>query len=210
MSEQKEKSAVGMAVPATEKGNITKVSIADSEEKIKMIAIEKLLHHPDNPRKDIGDISELTDSIKKNGIMQNLTVIPKEDQFGDQYWVLIGNRRYEAAKAAGVTKLPCKVVNDLSKAEQLGIMLEENMQRNDLTIIEQAQGFQLMLDLGETVETIAQRTGFSQTTVRHRLKIAELDPEVLKQKTEEFQLSMTDMIALERISDPEKRDKILK
>ena len=210
MNKQKEKSAVGAATPATEKENITKVSIADSEKKIKMIAIEKLLHHPDNPRKDIGDISELTDSIKKNGIMQNLTVIPKEDQFGDQYWVLIGNRRYEAAKAAGVTKLPCKVVNDLSKAEQLGIMLEENMQRNDLTIIEQAQGFQLMLDLGETVETIAQRTGFSQTTVRHRLKIAELDPEVLKQKTEEFQLSMTDMIALERISDPEKRDKILK
>lgn len=179
-------------------------------ENLKLISIERLIHHPDNPRKEIGDIAELTESIKKNGIMQNLTVVTKKDQFGDQYWVLIGNRRFEAAKAAGLKELPCKVVDDLTPAEQVGIMLEENMQRNDLTIIEQAEGFQLMLDLGETVETIAQRTGFSQTTVRHRLKIAELDPEVLKEKTEELQLSMTDMIALERIRDPEKRDKILK
>lgn len=179
-------------------------------EELKMISIEKLIHHPDNPRKDVGDIAELTESIKKNGIMQNLTVVPKKDQFGDQYWVLIGNRRFEAAKAAGLRELPCKVVDDLSPAEQVGIMLEENMQRSDLTIVEQAEGFQLMLDFGESVESIAERTGFSETTVRRRLKIAELDLEILKQKTEEFQLSMTDMIALEKISDPEKRDKILK
>lgn len=206
MSEQKEKSAVGMAIPATEnRKTISKVSITDSEGKIKMIPIEKLKHHPNNPRKNIGDITELTDSIKKNGIMQNLTVIPKEDCF----WVLIGNRRFEASVAAGLTELPCKVADGLTQAEQLGIMLEENMQRNDLTIIEQAQGFQLMLDFGETVESIAKRTGFSKQTVNHRLKIAELDPDILKKKSEEFQLSMTDMIALEKISDPVKRDEIL-
>lgn len=207
MNDIKEKSAPETAISETEKDiNITPENIISSnEEKIKMISIEKLKHHPDNPRKDIGDITELTDSIRKNGIMQNLTVIPENEC----YWVLIGNRRFEASKAAGLTKLPCKIVDGLSKAEQLGIMLEENMQRNDLTIIEQAQGFQLMLDLGETVETISQRTGFSQKTVRHRLKIAELDPELLKKKSKEFQLSMTDMISLERISDPIKREEIL-
>lgn len=179
-------------------------------EELKMISIERLIHHPDNPRKDVGDITELTESIKKNGIMQNLTVIPKRDQFGDQYWVLIGNRRFEAAKAAGLKELPCKVVDDLSPAEQVGIMLEENMQRNDLTIVEQAEGFQLMLDFGETVETIAERTGFSETTVRRRLKINELDKETLSEKAEAFQLTISDMTELEKVRDIKERNRLLK
>lgn len=179
-------------------------------EELKMISIERLIHHPDNPRKEIGDITELTESIKKNGIMQNLTVIPKRDQFGDQYWVLIGNRRFEAAKAAGLKELPCKVVDDLSPAEQVGIMLEENMQRNDLTIVEQAEGFQLMLDFGESVESIAERTGFSETTVRRRLKINELDKKTLSEKAEAFQLTISDMTELEKIKDVKNRNHLLK
>jgi ParB family chromosome partitioning protein len=179
-------------------------------EELKMISIERLIHHPDNPRKDIGDIAELTESIKKNGIMQNLTVIPKQDQFGDQYWVLIGNRRFEAAKAAGLRELPCKVVDDLSPAEQVGIMLEENMQRNDLTIIEQAEGFQLMLDFGESVESIAERTGFSETTVRRRLKINELDKKTLSEKAEAFQLTISDMTELEKVKDVGERNSLLR
>lgn len=179
-------------------------------EELKMISIERLIHHPDNPRKEIGDITELTESIKKNGIMQNLTVIPKRDQFGDQYWVLIGNRRFEAAKAAGLKELPCKVVDDLSPAEQVGIMLEENMQRNDLTIVEQAEGFQLMLDFGESVESIAERTGFSETTVRRRLKINELDKKTLSEKAESFQLTISDMTELEKVKDVKERNRLLR
>lgn len=207
MNDTKEKSAVGAATPATEKDiNISSENIISSAvEKVKMIPIKKMVHHPDNPRKDIGDIAELTDSIRKNGIMQNLTVIPKDGC----YWVLIGNRRFEAAKNAGLSELPCKVVDGLTPSEQLGIMLEENMQRNDLTVIEQAQGFQLMLDMGETIESIAKRTGFSQKTVKQRVGIAQLDQKILKKKNEEFQLSITDLVRLEQISDPVERDKIL-
>ena len=113
---------------------------------IQMIPIAALLPHPDNPRKDVGDISELTESIRKNGIMQNLTVIPTHGVPNEVeqtlYYVLIGNRRLAAAKEAlGVSgvDLPCKVVTGLSPAEQLSIMLEENMQREDLTPAEQAQ-----------------------------------------------------------------------
>ena len=57
-------------------------------------------------------------------------------------------------------------------------MLEENIQREDLTVWEQAQGFQMMLDLGETEDTIADKTGFSKTTIKHRLNIAKLDQEI--------------------------------
>ena len=74
---------------------------------ITMIPVGLLEHHPENPRKDRGDLTELTDSIKKNGIMQNLTVIA--DPETSKYLVVIGNRRLEAAKAAGLIELPCAV-----------------------------------------------------------------------------------------------------
>ena len=180
-----------------------------------MIGLDHLHPHPDNPRKNLGDISELAESIRKNGIMQNLTVIPEhedEDPTKWEYRILIGHRRAAAAKEAGLLEVPCNIVFDLEPREQVAIMLEENMQRNDLTVIEQAQGFQMMLDLGETEDSIAEKTGFSRTTIRHRLQIAKLDPRAIKvheNKDHEFQLSITDLIALERIKDMKTRNEIL-
>ena len=141
--------------------------------------------------------------------MQNLTVVPADEELGT-YYVLIGNRRFEAAKRAGLEELPCKIVESLAKVEQVGIMLEENMQRSDLTIIEQAQGFQLMLDMGETVQGIAQRTGFSESTVRRRVKINELDSEAVAKAAENFQLTLSDFSELEKIEDVTKRNDLLK
>ena len=193
---------------------------------IVMINMLNLTHHPENPRKNIGDITELTESIKKNGIMQNLTVIPAtpkakdyycDDDVADyekepnkhMYRVIIGNRRMEAAKAAGIKELPCRIVTRIPFKTQLGIMLEENMQRTDLTIREQAEGFQLMLDLGETIETIEKKTGFGETTIRHRLNIAKLDGKELDKKEKEFQISLKDLYALEQIKDIKTRNKVL-
>lgn len=205
------KSAVGAATPATEteKENFYTDIIPSDGGKIKMLSVEYLEHHPDNPRKSIGDIEELTDSIKKNGIMQNLTVVPADEELGT-FYVLIGNRRFEAAKRAGLEELPCKIVENLTKVEQIGIMLEENMQRSDLTVLEQAQGFQLMLDMGETVQGIAQRTGFSESTVRRRVKINELDSEAVAKAAENFQLTLSDFTELEKIEDVNKRNDLLK
>ena len=208
MNDTKENSAAGTDAPTAELEIRSDISINHTDGKIKMIEIENLLHHPDNPRKAIGDISELTDSIRKNGIMQNLTVI-QSDKIGF-FYVLIGNRRFEAAKRAGLEVLPCLIAEGLSKAEQVGIMLEENMQRNDLTVIEQAQGFQLMFDLGETVQTISQRTGFSETTVRRRLNIAQLDSDTLRKAHEEWQVSLDDLRELEKIKNVKKRNELLK
>ena len=174
--------------------------------------ISDITPHPDNPRKDLGDLEELAESIEKNGIMQNLTVVPVDDDNPDKYICLIGHRRLAAAKKAGIYQVPARIVFGLSHKEQVGIMLEENMQRNDLTIVEQAQGFQMMLDLGETEESIAEKTGFSRTTVRHRLQLAKLDQKELKKKQEDesFQLSLKDLYALEKVKDVKKRNEILK
>jgi len=113
--------------------------------------------------------------------MQNLTVVPgKIDGKAwvvkpNTYTVIIGHRRLAASKAAGLTEVPCRVIEDMTHKEMVSMMLEENMQRNDLTIVEQAQGFQMMLDLGSTEAEIADKTGLSKTTVHHRLELAKLD-----------------------------------
>ena len=178
---------------------------------ITYIEAEHIRPHPENPRKNLGDLSELVESIRKNGVLQNLTVIPVEGEQGE-YMTLIGHRRYAAGTQAGIEKFPCKIAENLTPREQVSIMLEENMQRNDLTIYEQDQGFQLMLDLGETEDTIAEKTGFSKTTIRHRLNIAKLDQKELQKKEQDecFQLTLRDLYELEKVKDVEARNKILK
>ena len=184
------------------------------------IRIDHIHPHPDNPRKNLGDLTELVESIKKNGVMQNLTVIPTElvdldatiEMEGSHYTVLIGHRRLASAKLASLKALPCRVIESISQREQVSTMLEENMQRNDLTIYEQAQGFQMMMDLGETEESIAEKTGFSKTTIRHRLNIAKLDQKELKKKEQDdsFQMTLRDLYELEKVEDIKTRNKILK
>lgn len=181
------------------------------------IKVQDIHQHPDNPRKNLGDLTELVESVKKKGIMQNLTVIPghwSEDKtwHDSGYTLIIGHRRFAAAKQAGITELPCRIVEGMEKKEQVSVMLEENMQRADLTILEQANGFQMMLDLGDTEEQIAEKSGFSKTTVRHRLNIAKLDQELLKEKESDdsFQLSLKDLYELEKVADIDVRNKILK
>lgn len=188
-----------------------------NDKEIVKIAVENIYQHPDNPRKDLGDLSELSESIKKKGVMQNLTVIPghwdeKMEWHEEGYTLIIGHRRCAAAKLAGVKELPCRIVEDMNKKDQVSTMLEENMQRNDLTIWEQANGFQMMLDLGDTEAQIAEKTGFSKTTIRHRLNIAKLNQKELqkKEKDENFQLSLKDLYELEKIEDVKTRDKVLK
>lgn len=163
--------------------------------------------HPDNPRKDLGDLEELRESIREHGIMQNLTVIPTDDTL-EHFRILIGHRRFAASEGI-LTELPCVMVEGLSDREQVGIMLCENIQRSDLTYIEQARGFQMMLDLGDTVETIADKTGFSEKTIKSRLEINKLDEETLGEASERFQLSIADFMKLSKVKDVEKRNEIL-
>ena len=181
---------------------------------LQYIEVKNLFPHPDNPRKEIGDVSELAESIKQNGIFQNLTVVPNMvtgevtgEVWQRGYTVIIGHRRLAAAKAAGLEKVPC-VVADMTPKEQLQTMLLENMQRSDLTVYEQAQGFQLMLDMGSTVEEIAEKSGFSQTTVRRRVKMMELDQEKLREVSKR-QLSLADFDKLAQIENIKVRNQCL-
>lgn len=178
-------------------------------EQIIDIPIGQLRPHPDNPRKDLGDLTELADSIRANGVLQNLTVVPMRpySEKNDHYLIVIGHRRYAAAKLAGRETLPC-VVRRMDKPAQVRTMLMENIQRADLTAYEQAQGFQMMLDLGDSVEEIAQKSGFSRSTVRRRVKLLELDQKKFK-KAEARGATLSDYAKLDQISDPELKNEVL-
>lgn len=85
------------------------------ETKITMLPVSELYPHRDNPRKELGDLTELAESIKANGVMQNLTVIPIEEAEPETdrqgYTVIIGHRRLEAAKLAGLNEVPCVITH---------------------------------------------------------------------------------------------------
>ncbi|MDL2287993.1 ParB/RepB/Spo0J family partition protein [Oscillospiraceae bacterium OttesenSCG-928-F05] len=179
---------------------------------IHLIPVDRLDAHPDNPRKNLGDLSEIAASIKANGIFQNLTVVPLDDESATpwdepRYRVVIGHRRLAAAKLAGLTEVPC-VISDMEHADQVRTMLMENMQRSDLTVYEQAEGFQMMLDLGDSLEDIATHTGFSESTVRRRVKLLELDSEKFKESVDRG-ATLFDFAELEGIKDLDKRNEVL-
>lgn len=183
---------------------------------ITMLPIDCLYPHPDNPRREVGDVTELADSLRTNGIMQNLTVIPKTEDFRipdaadwkAEYTVLIGHRRLAAAKKAGIYNLPCVIVEGIPRAQQIMIMNGENSQRHDLTKYEEGASYQLMLDLGETVESIAEGVGFSTATVKRRVEIAKHDRDTIENL--DYQITMEVQDAMRKVQDTDKADQILR
>lgn len=172
------------------------------------IEVDQIEPHPQNPRKDLGDLTELCESIKANGIMQNLTVVPLDDQY-TRFRCVIGHRRLAAAKKVGLEKVPATIVPDMDEREQIAVMVAENMQRADLTIPEQVGAVQLMLDLGEDFGSIADRTGLSESTVRRRAKLNKYDKKALD-KAFRRGASLLDIEKIDQIEDAEKREELLK
>lgn len=183
---------------------------------IEHIGIERIFPHPENPRADVGDVTELAESIKERGIMQNLTVIPWEDVYSskaapaaDAMVVVIGHRRLAAAKQAGLATLPCAVTR-MDRKTQVSTMLLENMQRADLTIPEQAHGFQLMMDLGATVQEISEKTGFAERTVQRRLQIAKLNTKLLEKSWEAGGCTLEQYAQIASLENKKAQDEVLK
>ena len=174
---------------------------------LRLISVSDIVPHPENPRKDVGDVTELADSIKANGIMQNLTVVPHEEDGRHCYRVIIGHRRLAAAKAAGLEKVPC-VVSDMDYQTQIATMLSENMQRVDLTLPEQVFGIQMMFDLGASEDEIQKSTGLSKKTVRQRRSIAKLGEDTVKTAYEKG-ATLEEYVKLGKIKDEYRRQNLL-
>jgi ParB family chromosome partitioning protein len=143
----------------------------------RMIPTDKIRPNPDQPRKNIGDIRELTDSIREKGVLEPHLVryIPREDS----YYIISGERRYHASKAAGLHELPCieKIADD---AETLELALIENLQRKDLTPFEEADGLQRLAEhFDYTHDDIARKIAKARSSVTETMSLRVI-PEALR------------------------------
>lgn len=129
------------------------------------------------PRKDFDEaaLSELADSISKHGLLQPILVRPLT--LGG-YEIVAGERRYRACRMAGLTEIPV-IIRELSEAETMELALIENLQREDLTPLEEAQGYAALMDEhGFTQEEVAQSVGKSRPAVANALRLLKLPPSV--------------------------------
>lgn len=175
------------------------------------IEINRLKIHPKNIRQSYEGIEELSASIKRNGILQNLTVVPDSNEPGT-YFVVVGNRRLLAAKEAGLKTAPCRI-SHMGTSDQAVTMLTENMNRENLKLYEEAAGTQMCLsDFGLTVDELSEMTGLTSSKIHHRVNAAKLDQKAFRAKADdaEFQLSFSDIEKLEKISSIATRNKILR
>jgi ParB family chromosome partitioning protein len=144
----------------------------------KVIPIDKIAPNPDQPRTEIGDLTELSDSIRQNGVLEPLLVKPKSD---GTWMIIAGERRWRASNLAGLTEVPC-IEFDIDEKTIAEIALIENLQRKDLTIWEEADGLAYLAErFGYTHEEIAKKIGKSRTTVTESMALAGL-PETIRAK----------------------------
>lgn len=152
----------------------------DTEDRNAAVALKISEIEPNRaqPRKDFNDeaLAELADSISRHGVLQPLLVRPI---FGGGYQIVAGERRWRAARMAGITEVPA-VIRDMSDSEVMELALIENLQREDLNPLEEAQGYQsLMETYGMTQEEVSKTVGKSRSTVANALRLLNLPQKVL-------------------------------
>jgi ParB family chromosome partitioning protein len=172
-----------------------------------MIATEKLDPNPEQPRVEIGDLTELTSSIKEKGVLEPLLVKPSA--IGGRWMIIAGERRWRASREAGLREVPCieMDVDDRAVAE---IALVENMQRKDLTAWEEADGLRALCErFGYTHGEVAVKVGKSRSTVTEALSISGL-PEAIRGRCRRADISAKSMLLeIARQPDEESMGKMI-
>jgi len=134
----------------------------------RMVPVEDIEPNPNQPRQHMGDLSELIASVREKGVLEPILVRPR----GSRFQIIAGERRYRAALEAGLGEIPC-IVRETSDSETMEIALVENLQRQDLTPFEEADGLRTLADLyGYTHEAMAERLGKSRTSITEILSLA--------------------------------------
>jgi len=181
----------------------------------RLLPIDKLDPNPDQPRTEIGDLTELTASIKEKGVLEPLLVKPT---LSGRWMIIAGERRWRSAQSAGLEEVPC-IEMDVDDAEVAEIALIENMQRKDLTPWEEADGLRALCErFGYTHEEVARKVGKSRSTVTEALSIAAIPAsireicraceitskslllQIVRQPDDESMRSMAEQIAAEGLT----------
>jgi ParB family chromosome partitioning protein len=176
------------------------------EREIFDIYVEDIIPNRFQPRLtfDEKSLSELADSIKQHGIIQPLVV----RKLGDKYEIIAGERRYKAAQLAGLQKVPAVIMN-MDDKESAEVAVVENIQRRDLSALEEAESYKKLLDKGYlTQEQLATRMGKAQATISNKLRLLSLDKEV-KDALLNDKISERHARSLLSLKDPEEQKQTL-
>jgi ParB family chromosome partitioning protein len=142
----------------------------------RLVPIEDIEPNPRQPRQSLGDLSELTASVREKGILEPLLV----RKVAGRFQIIAGERRYRAAVEAGLVEVPC-VVHEASDAEMMELALVENLQRKDLTPFEEADGLEVLAEkYGYTHEMMAEKLGKSRSSITEALSLTSM-PESVRQ-----------------------------
>lgn len=181
--------AVPVSSPETEEkkqGSDHNIIKETSEDAVRYINIHDIMPNANQPRKTFSEekIEELSKSIKEHGIIQPIVVRRK----GEKYEIVAGERRWRAARKAELGRVPC-LIRELSDEQNMLIAIIENMQREDLNPVEEAEGLhQMIVTFGMTQEQISKSVGKSRPYIANSLRLLKL-PDYIKEEMAEGRLS---------------------
>ncbi|MFA5358851.1 MAG: ParB/RepB/Spo0J family partition protein [Patescibacteria group bacterium] len=176
-------------------------------ERILQIPIEKIAVNPHQPRKEFGHgaLEDLINSVKEHGILQPLIVTKQNDG----YELIAGERRFRAAKTLEFKTVPA-IVRQASEAEKLEIAIIENIQRKDLNLLEEAAGYQRLIDeFSLTQEDVAKKVGKSRAVVANTLRLLDL-PEAVQLAISDGKISASHARVLAGVDDKHEQENLFK
>ena len=195
-----------------------------NKKEIHMIPLDEIIPNRFQPRLafDEKELNELANSILKYGVIQPIVV----RQVGEKYEIIAGERRYKASTIAGIKKIPA-IINNTDDNTSAEIALLENLQRKNLTVIEEAKSFKKLMDRGFKQETIASKLGISQSSIANKIRLLSLPKSVqnsllynkiserharclLTLDTEEQQKELLNRIINEKLTVKQTEDEIAK
>lgn len=203
------KSGLGRGFDALIPQDFDKSIIFEEQERIQKIELQDLQPNPNQPRQhfDKQALEQLAESIKNHGVLQPLVVTPAKD---GKYAIIAGERRWRASKLAGLKKVPA-VVRTLKELEQLEVAIVENVQRVDLSPLEQAVSIErLHQQFNMTYEAVAKRLGKATSTVNNIVRLLQL-PEEARSALHEKKISEGHARSILALKDtPEKQEELLR
>lgn len=202
-----EKKALGKGLGALLPDSLPKILPIDRET-TQDVPLDRIVPNRYQPRRTFGsdELAQLAESVKRNGVLQPVLVRRKADGY---FELIAGERRYRAAKSAGLTSIPA-VVRNSSDEQSMELALIENLQREDLNPIEEARAYQrLVTEFGLTQESLAQRFGKDRSSVANSLRMLNL-PNEIQHLVESIKISMGHAKVLLGLSRPELQVKLAK
>lgn len=171
----------------------------DGSEKVQELELDQIIPNAEQPRKifDEDGLRDLTESIRENGVLQPILVTPRDGK----YQIIAGERRWRASKKAGLSTIPA-IVRDVADEKLLEQALIENVQRTDLTPIEEARAYRTLQErYGYTQEVLSKRVGKSRSAISNSMRLLSL-PEDVQEMVEEGKLTVGHVRPLLSVNEP--------